>query len=335
MDEQLSAPATATLYIAFSLSVIALAVAFYKQFKGNPLLPYEPRKRVPWGVLGTIVPVCCVIIQIVLVLEGGHSKQLSPNEFAINGLFTAVVMVGFVFIAIPWLKMTCGATLCDLGLAFKSHQLGRDIGIGIFAFFISLLPVYAIQFLVTAILQPEQEHQIIEQIIEHKSLQMLLVGAVMAVIAAPLFEEFTFRLLLQGWLERREDEILGIQETERIPPGMDEEFDKSISATNVDNEADEPLPDTVFTIETPEDTSTQAPGMLFGLPHGWAPVLISGFVFGLAHVGHGVAPIPLILFGIVLGYLYQRTHRLVPCITAHALFNAYSMGLLWLQINGE
>ena len=59
---------------------------------------------------------------------------------------------------------------------------------------------------------------------------------------------------------------------------------------------------------------------------------MSGTAFGLAHLGHGVAPVSLILFGIVLGYLYQRTHRLVPSITAHMLFNSYSMVLLWLQL---
>ncbi|MGI9427588.1 MAG: CPBP family intramembrane glutamic endopeptidase, partial [Bythopirellula sp.] len=70
-------------------------------------------------------------------------------------------------------------------------------------------------------------------------------------------------------------------------------------------------------------------------PHGWTPILISATVFGLAHVGHGVAPVALVLFGIVLGYLYQRTHRLVPCITAHMLFNGYSMLQLWLQLQAS
>jgi len=57
--------------------------------------------------------------------------------------------------------------------------------------------------------------------------------------------------------------------------------------------------------------------------------------FGLAHLGHGVAPIPLVLLGLVLGYVYQRTHRIVPCIVAHMLFNAYSMVLLWLSVGGS
>jgi membrane protease YdiL (CAAX protease family) len=42
--------------------------------------------------------------------------------------------------------------------------------------------------------------------------------------------------------------------------------------------------------------------------------------------------VPLVFLGIVFGYLYQRTHRIVPCIVAHMLFNAYSMTLLWLNL---
>jgi len=60
-------------------------------------------------------------------------------------------------------------------------------------------------------------------------------------------------------------------------------------------------------------------------------VLISGTAFGLAHLEHGVSALPLVLFGIVLGYLYQRTHRLAPSIAAHMLFNAFTMLLLWLE----
>ena len=43
--------------------------------------------------------------------------------------------------------------------------------------------------------------------------------------------------------------------------------------------------------------------------HGWAPILLSAGVFGLAHSGQGAAPAAIVLLGVVLGYLYQRTHR--------------------------
>ena len=47
---------------------------------------------------------------------------------------------------------------------------------------------------------------------------------------------------------------------------------------------------------------------------------------------HGVAPVSLVLLGLVLGYLYQRTHRITPCIVCHMLFNSFSLVMLWLQL---
>jgi membrane protease YdiL (CAAX protease family) len=49
----------------------------------------------------------------------------------------------------------------------------------------------------------------------------------------------------------------------------------------------------------------------------------------LAHSGYGPEPIPLFLFAIFLGYVFQRTHCIIPCIVAHALFNLVSMVALW------
>ncbi|NOY42705.1 MAG: CPBP family intramembrane metalloprotease [Planctomycetes bacterium] len=334
MDEPMTASATATIAAALALSLVAIVVASFRQVGGKLLLPYEPRQRVPWGIVAIIVPLYCVLNPFIQAFTANATAEVEvvPADFIFDRLAEAVVLVGFVFAAMPWLAVVCGATLRDLGLPSSSQQLGRDIGIGVFACIASLLPIYAVQFVLTVVLQPEQEHPLIKQLIEHQSTSMLLVSAVVAVIAAPLFEEFTFRLLLQGWLERREDELLGIQETERQPALPVERQDEAATqlATSSDPEDSFPLPG--FTAEAADAPAVQGPGMLPGLPHGWSPVLISGLAFGLAHFGHGVAPIPLFLFGIVLGYLYQRTHRLAPCITAHALFNAYTMIVLWMQI---
>ena len=55
-------------------------------------------------------------------------------------------------------------------------------------------------------------------------------------------------------------------------------------------------------------------------------------LFALAHLGQGANPISLFFLAIGLGYLYQRTHRIVPCIMVHMLFNAFSMTLVGLYL---
>jgi len=57
----------------------------------------------------------------------------------------------------------------------------------------------------------------------------------------------------------------------------------------------------------------------------------SAFAFALAHLGQGLAWMPLLGLGVVLGWLARQTGSIVPGILAHALFNAVSVVLVLLQ----
>ena len=64
----------------------------------------------------------------------------------------------------------------------------------------------------------------------------------------------------------------------------------------------------------------------------WLPIVISSLIFALMHYSHGPDWVPLIILAAGMGYLYQRTHRVVPSLVVHALLNSLSMFGLWLQI---
>jgi membrane protease YdiL (CAAX protease family) len=154
-------------------------------------------------------------------------------------------------------------------------------------------------------------------VVDH-SLEMMTAAAFAAVVAAPLYEETAFRLVFQGWLERREMLAQPVVAHE-VAPSVDAASEPSeVGADGIERLEAEPLPQVTYTYAPP----------------GWLPVVISGIVFGLAHYGHGVSPIPLILLGAVMGYLYQRTHRITPSIICHVLFNAFTFVLLALQFSG-
>jgi membrane protease YdiL (CAAX protease family) len=66
------------------------------------------------------------------------------------------------------------------------------------------------------------------------------------------------------------------------------------------------------------------------------PILVSSLLFAVAHFGYGPEPIPLFFLAIVLGYIYQRTHRILPSIVTHATFNAFAMFILWrMQLHAK
>ena len=66
----------------------------------------------------------------------------------------------------------------------------------------------------------------------------------------------------------------------------------------------------------------------------WWPVIITSLLFALAHSGQGPAPVPLFLLSLGLGYIYQRTGRILPCIIVHALVNGSSLAALALSRGG-
>jgi membrane protease YdiL (CAAX protease family) len=103
-------------------------------------------------------------------------------------------------------------------------------------------------------------------------------------VAAPIAEEFFFRVLLQGWLEKR---------------------------WPVDNPAD-------------DSADSQATRTVR-----WTPILISAAVFALLHLGRSTEdmrtdPIPLFVLAMMLGWVYQRTHRIWPSVVVHVCLNGLS-----------
>ena len=63
------------------------------------------------------------------------------------------------------------------------------------------------------------------------------------------------------------------------------------------------------------------------LRHRWIAIVVTALLFGLMHysVPHHVPP--LIVFGLILGYLYEKSGVIIVPVLVHILFNGKS--LLW------
>ncbi|MCH8854430.1 MAG: CPBP family intramembrane metalloprotease [Planctomycetes bacterium] len=57
----------------------------------------------------------------------------------------------------------------------------------------------------------------------------------------------------------------------------------------------------------------------------WLSTVLVGSAFGLAHMEQPQVVAPLIVLGVILGYVYERTGSLVAPITMHLLFNLKTM----------
>jgi membrane protease YdiL (CAAX protease family) len=345
-----------TMGIAFLVSLATLFRLFQRHIDGRPLLEYEPRRPVPWNLLAPLV----MLAPLILALSHVGSREAEPDvrttvtaaaetaAFSAAGapapaassaaqlsaagaelverlanaetlawrlLLQSLITVAMAIVAYLLLAVVFGATVHDLGLPTNMRQLVQDVKIGATACVASIAPIYLLMLALTTLLEPKSGHPLIEELIIDHSLSMMAAAALAAVVAAPLYEETAFRLIFQGWLERRE--MLSQPVIMRTAPAMNT---PASGEPPIVEGFEEPQPAT-------EVTYSYA-------PPGWTPILISGILFGLAHYGHGVSPVPLILLGFIMGYIYQRTHRVTPSIVCHLLFNAFTFLILTLQFAG-
>ncbi len=222
------------------------------------------------------------------------------------------LVVAFVSVMI----IASRANRTDLGLPKNFAEFGRDVRIGIIGWLAALAPVYGMQLLLILSFGPAEGHPLIKMVEEHGSPLLFAVAFAAAVVVAPICEELLFRLVLQGWLEKWEDRPnrltnAACQMTHELDSGSDN------SSFVIRHSSLSPPPD------------QPPPTGLFGLPHGWLPIGLSSLLFALAHVGWGPDPVALFVLALILGYVYQRTHRIVPSMVIHALFNGMTLFMLW------
>ncbi|MGL4511605.1 MAG: lysostaphin resistance A-like protein [Lacipirellulaceae bacterium] len=239
--------------------------------RGDEVIEREPRERVPWGADGSVLAAVCLAaaaagaaVQHVVNIDAKpilRADQSLLIDAAAMGLMYGV-MAGAVA---AWFAFVWRAHRGDFGFGPAPRGVARDVGLGFATVLAALAPVYAVQLaLVTFVAEPTA-HPILDRL-KDDPVGGVIGAILLAVVIAPLFEEFAFRVLLQGWLEG--------------------------------------VPDS---------------------PRAWWPIGVSAAAFALAHQGQGYAPAPLFVFALFLGYLYRQTHRLLPCVVAHAAFNAMSL----------
>jgi membrane protease YdiL (CAAX protease family) len=167
-----------------------------------------------------------------------------------------------------WILRSRGASWRSLGLITRSF--GSDAKLALAALALVLAPLLTLSSGLDQLVP--YRHPIIDFLSEHRDPLSLAMVFVSAVVVAPIAEEFFFRGVLQGWLQKRLPELGGL-----------------------------------------------------------GAIAIASLAFGLAHVGQGLAWIPLVFFGMAVGYLAKQTGSIVPGIIVHSLFNAVSVVLVLLQ----
>jgi membrane protease YdiL (CAAX protease family) len=337
--------ASGALFVA-SLAVWAIVIR--RSRSGKEIVPYEPRRPVPWQGVDLAVVLIAFMLAAGLVshaiLQSEESKADPSNAPAatqskdpanapadkghthvettdlIAGQIAMLLTAG---IAVGWVMYRVRATPKDLG--FGVSRFGSDLRLGAAAFLAAYLPVLGSQDLLTEFIP--YEHPLIESLTKRPDLMTLTLTGISAVLVAPLFEELLFRVLIQGCLEAVEAKRRWLLTVRRSP---------GVPVVPPNSEADSPTPTGDSNpyrspSGAPRPIATEGELVTVSGPAMW-PIVVTSTLFALMHLGQGPAPIPLFLFSLLLGYVYQRTHRIWPSLIAHFLLNGMTMAALWYKL---
>ena len=296
--------------------------------------------------------------------EGKSAEKLSSRQVVLSGVFALGELLA-VFVVGIFMRARTGGRCASMG--WHPRAAGRDIGIGIVILMMTLPLLLMLSAAVNAISGVTYNHPVIDMM---KQFPWLLgVVAWQAVIVAPIAEEFFFRSVLIGWLEsihfgrtknaaifgwnpiRRHDNSVAMSHESTFMP-IEKETIQSPDPESNRNDSSQappnPQPDALFqnpyfasprintdlkpTLETPSERVGDNDGTVGEFHPPWWPAIVSGILFGVAHISYGLSWIPLAVFGIVLGRVYQFRQSLVMCITIHMVFNAINLLNLWLSL---
>ena len=345
----------------FVLSMLAGALASWsylivRAIRREPLLTVEPSPPRVWGLADVMfITITSVICQIVFA---SAYVRLAGRGIADNGdaqISAAVAMaaslgnVVAIALALSWLALRFNVTPEHVG--FRASGWWRQLQIGVVATLTVLPVVYLLMAAVSLGLETEYSHPLLDEVRRNATFGSYLLGVVTAVLLAPLAEEFLFRVLIQGWLQSwavsTPKQILfgaGLAERSATIRGAWEVqadlVDGPLTPLSTPPRAGTSEPSNLDPQVVLTDSETHGAGAVPPpldcagdefVPPVW-PSIVTGILFGLAHLGYGLSFIPLIVLGIVLGLLYRATSSIWPCFLVHFALNGSSMLMLGLSI---
>jgi membrane protease YdiL (CAAX protease family) len=304
------------------------------------------------------------------LLATSWGEEMAP--MAILAIFLAVSAGLWTGICARWRR---GAPIIPLARRRPVPWQAQDV---LFLFLIGLLLLIMAAKIVEAWMGPDAAQQAAdqkpelahptEQLLGSRNPGMIAVAITMAVIVAPLFEEFFFRVLLQGWLEavwsRRRRRHPGLRATPvswipvvlpavifalvhlrfaEIPRSLryltgiflgqmaGDLMTLGLAIVLLRYAVGARAADLGWRPETlRHDASLGLLALLAAVPPVLAIHVVSTVVVKKMGINFALDPIPLFFLALVLGALYRRTHRIAPSLVLHMAFNATSIALYFL-----
>ena len=359
-------PTVSWLELGMGAVVIAIAfaslsfwyMAINRLIRKQELIPYRRSESV-LGFIDVVAVFACwlgsqMASGVVLVLVAGPDAFSGGEEdlFAEHGVLllylSAVFGIVSMIVGGAYLLLRY-RTANSFGL--RMGDLKRQVGYGVVVFTMLFPITLLIQFLLSLLVK--YDHPVLSVLTENPSFVPIFGCWAAAVLQAPFVEEFLFRGVFHHWMERlsvskiTDDRMLiggssltangatgnTFSDSSEIPTAKLAE-PNVISNVTTDSDLTNPyVSPSILTIGAKNEAiDPQDEARKVQPKFAYWPILVSSACFALIHWGQGLAPIPLFILALGLGYLFRQTGSLIACITVHFLLNFYSMFVFTVMI---
>lgn len=174
--------------------VTAATIAVGRRRRGEPLVAWRPHAAVPWDAADVGIVIAIYLFLAMLIERFAAQPVMLFDRLVNNGALALAATLG----AIAWLASR-GADAAALG--FRSPGFGATVRLAAGGVALVQLPLLIMAAGLNAIVP--YDHPILEFLDTARGPAASLLVFTSAVVIAPLAEEFFFRRVLQGWLEKR------------------------------------------------------------------------------------------------------------------------------------
>jgi len=191
------------LVLTAALAGFISSAAFVRRrlARGEPLVAERPHARVPWEASDVALVVVGYLMGATLMARAAPEPRPLVDRLVGN----VVLSLGTMLAAIAWLRFR-GADWPALG--FPGGRLRDDVAIAGRALGLVVFPLLMLAAALNALMQ--YEHPIVDFLDSNHGLLAAALVVISAVVVAPLAEEFFFRRVLQGWLEKHFADEAGV-----------------------------------------------------------------------------------------------------------------------------
>ncbi len=194
-------PSVVALFLSlFAASLVTWLWIARRLSRRQEVFGHQPAREVGWNA-ADVVLLCFLWLYLEIAVRRLLGVETKPGELSTVAVAAlAGSRMIWVFAAVAYLVARTRRSLSELG--FDLRRLATDIRLGVITFLAAFWPVFGLQGIVGHFIE-RTEHPL-QKWIEHDSSPSAFGWAIVsAVVVAPLAEELFFRVVLQGWLERR------------------------------------------------------------------------------------------------------------------------------------